>query len=183
MPIYDACTALLSATTEDAYNGCSTVQQPPSHAHRGGGGGVNGGLAGVGVASGAIVGGGGGYEESGGPRNDKLLYHLDRYYRDRVAGRRSEVKLAVDHVVGVIQDVLKEVESQEPRFISSLTENNSHYDGLQVTATRVGPAPTTGNQVSNHVSISVSLSVSKHSVISPLRDTFSLVLGKYITEL
>lgn len=32
----------------------------------------------------------------------------------------------------VVQDVLKEVEVQEPRFISSLTECNGRYEGLDV---------------------------------------------------
>ena len=35
-------------------------------------------------------------------------------------------------VCKVVQDVLKEVEVQEPRFISSLTECNGRYEGLDV---------------------------------------------------
>lgn len=62
----------------------------------------------------------------------KFLTQLNQFYNDRVAGRRSGVTKTIREVCKVIQDVLREVEVQEPRFISSLTEINGHYEGLQV---------------------------------------------------
>jgi len=62
----------------------------------------------------------------------KLLYHLNKYYNERVRSRKGAIAKTIRDVCKVVQDVLKEVEVQEPRFISSLTEMNNHFDGLQV---------------------------------------------------
>ena len=62
----------------------------------------------------------------------KLLFHLNTYYNERVRTRKSSISKTVREVCKIVQDVLKEVEMQEPRFISSLTEMNNHFDGLQV---------------------------------------------------
>ncbi|KAI0226810.1 putative nucleotidyltransferase MAB21L1 [Lamellibrachia satsuma] len=62
----------------------------------------------------------------------KLLFHLNKYYNERVRIRKGAIAKTIRDVCKVVQDVLKEVEVQEPRFISSLTEMNNHFDGLQV---------------------------------------------------
>ncbi|XP_076343708.1 putative nucleotidyltransferase MAB21L1 [Tachypleus tridentatus] len=62
----------------------------------------------------------------------KLLYHLNKFYGERVQARKVAVAKTVKDVCKVVQDVLKEVEVQEPRFISSLNECNSRFDGLEV---------------------------------------------------
>ncbi|XP_053206973.1 protein mab-21-like 2 [Panonychus citri] len=59
----------------------------------------------------------------------KLLYHLNKYCAERVSYRRGQIAKTIREIVKIVQDVLKEVEVQEPRFISSLTECNGHYDG------------------------------------------------------
>ena len=62
----------------------------------------------------------------------KLLFQLNKYYNERVHGRKSGICKSLRDVCKVVQDVLKEVEVQEPRFISSLTEVNNRFEGLQV---------------------------------------------------
>lgn len=62
----------------------------------------------------------------------KLLYHVNKYCNERVVYRRGQIAKTIREVVKIVQDVLKEVEVQEPRFISSLNECNGHYEGLEV---------------------------------------------------
>ena len=62
----------------------------------------------------------------------KLLFQLNKYYNERVQLRKATISKAVREVCKMVQEVLKEVEVQEPRFISSLTEINGHYEGLRV---------------------------------------------------
>ncbi|CAG2112746.1 unnamed protein product [Medioppia subpectinata] len=45
---------------------------------------------------------------------------------------RGQIAKTIREITKIVQDVLKEVEVQEPRFISSLTECNGHYEGLEV---------------------------------------------------
>ena len=65
----------------------------------------------------------------------KLLFQLNKYYNERVHSRKAQVSKNIRDVCKVVQDVLKEVEVQEPRFISSLTECNGRYEGLTVNST------------------------------------------------
>lgn len=62
----------------------------------------------------------------------KMLYQINKYYGERVQSRKGQVAKTIREVCKVVQDVLKEVEVQEPRFISSLTECNGRYEGLEV---------------------------------------------------
>jgi len=62
----------------------------------------------------------------------KLLYHINKYCNERVVYRRGQIAKTIREITKIVQDVLKEVEVQEPRFISSLTECNGHYEGLEV---------------------------------------------------
>ena len=62
----------------------------------------------------------------------KLLYHLNRYCTDRVNYRRGQIAKTIREIVKIVQDVLKEVEVQEPRFISSLSECNGFYENDQI---------------------------------------------------
>jgi len=64
----------------------------------------------------------------------RLLLQLNKFYNDRVQSRRASVAKNLHDVCSIVQDVLKEVETQEPRFVSSLSEVNGHYEGLQVCA-------------------------------------------------
>lgn len=54
----------------------------------------------------------------------KIIYQINRYHADRVQNRMSQIAKTIREVCKIVQDVLKEVEVQEPRFISSLTECN-----------------------------------------------------------
>lgn len=65
-------------------------------------------------------------------QQSKVLFELNKYYNERVATRQSGVVKTIREVCKVVQDVLKEVEVQEPRFISSLNEVNGRYEGLDV---------------------------------------------------
>ena len=66
-----------------------------------------------------------------GPQS-KLQFQVNKYYGDRVHARKYTVCKTIREICKVVQDVLKEVEVQEPRFISSLTEINGRYEGLDV---------------------------------------------------
>jgi len=65
-------------------------------------------------------------------QQSRFLVQMNKFYSDRVVTRKTLVSRAVNEVCKVVQDILREVESQEPRFISSLTEMNGRYEGLQV---------------------------------------------------
>lgn len=54
----------------------------------------------------------------------KLLFQINKFYNERVHSRKATIAKTIREVCKVVQDVLKEVEVQEPRFISSLTEVN-----------------------------------------------------------
>ncbi|KAL1460156.1 hypothetical protein WDU94_012093 [Cyamophila willieti] len=64
--------------------------------------------------------------------HSKMLYQLDNYYQDQVQLRKSATFRGIREVCHVVQDVLREVEMQEPRFISSLSENQGTFEGLNV---------------------------------------------------
>merc|ERR1711988_1806821 len=66
-----------------------------------------------------------------GPQS-KLPFQVNKFYGDRVHTRKYTVAKTIREICKVVQDVLKEVEVQEPRFISSLTEINGRYEGLDV---------------------------------------------------
>jgi len=66
-----------------------------------------------------------------GPQS-KLLFQVNKFYGDRVHTRKYNVSKTIREICKVVQDVLKEVEVQEPRFISSLTDVNGRYEGLDV---------------------------------------------------
>ena len=62
----------------------------------------------------------------------KLLFQLNKYYNERVHTRKAGIAKTIREICKIVQDVLKEVEVQEPRFISSLTEMNGHFEGMNV---------------------------------------------------
>ncbi|CAG0923461.1 unnamed protein product [Notodromas monacha] len=64
--------------------------------------------------------------------HSRMLYQVNKYVGEKVASRQATIAKTVREVAKVVQDVLKEVEAQEPRFISSLTEVNGHFEGLYV---------------------------------------------------
>lgn len=62
----------------------------------------------------------------------KMIYQMNKYCSDRVQARKANIHKTIQEVCRVVQDVLKEVEVQEPRFISSLNDYNGRFDGLEV---------------------------------------------------
>ena len=61
-------------------------------------------------------------------------YHLHNFYKDKVQERKSCIAASIDEIARIVFDVLKEVEIQEPRFISLLNEHNGRYEGISVVA-------------------------------------------------
>lgn len=57
-------------------------------------------------------------------------YQISHYFNERVATRKSHVHKAIYMIAKIVQEILKEVEAQEPRFISTLIENNGRYEGV-----------------------------------------------------
>ena len=66
-----------------------------------------------------------------GPQS-KLMFQVNKFYGDRVHLRKYNIAKTIREICKVVQDVLKEVEVQEPRFISSLTDINGRYEGVDV---------------------------------------------------
>jgi len=63
----------------------------------------------------------------------RMTFQLNQFYNDRVVGRKLATARSVREVCRCVQDVLREVETQEPRFISSLQEvDGGHFDGVRV---------------------------------------------------
>lgn len=59
-------------------------------------------------------------------------YHLQKFYEEKVVERKQIVSSRIDEIARVVFDVLKEVEIQEPRFISQLNDVNGRYEGISV---------------------------------------------------
>ena len=59
-------------------------------------------------------------------------YHLKKFYDEKVLERKKIVASKIDEIASVVFDVLKEVEIQEPRFISQLNEVNGRFEGISV---------------------------------------------------
>lgn len=60
------------------------------------------------------------------------VYQISRYYNEKVATRKAVISKTIHDCCKIVTDILKEVEAQEPRFISTLVENNGHYKGVYV---------------------------------------------------
>jgi hypothetical protein len=65
------------------------------------------------------------------PSNNFAL-QLNKYFVEKVIPRKNSIYKAVRDVSKVVSEVLREVEAQEPRFISSLNELNGRFEGLTV---------------------------------------------------
>ncbi|CDW59325.1 cell fate determining protein mab21l2 [Trichuris trichiura] len=61
-----------------------------------------------------------------------VMYQLNRFYQERVTARKASSAKTLRDVCKIVQDILKEVEAQEPRFISTLVENGGRYEGAYV---------------------------------------------------
>lgn len=62
-------------------------------------------------------------------RDKILMYQLDQYYSTKSVARSKNISNTISEVVKIVHDVLRELEIQEPRFISTFTETNGHYEG------------------------------------------------------
>ncbi|XP_034395512.1 LOW QUALITY PROTEIN: protein mab-21-like 2 [Cyclopterus lumpus] len=62
----------------------------------------------------------------------KLVYQLNKYHNERCQARKAAIAKTIREVCKVVSDVLKEVEVQEPRFISSLSEIDARFEGMEV---------------------------------------------------
>merc|ERR1712213_64923 len=60
------------------------------------------------------------------------MHQIEKFQSVQVSNRSMGARKTIHDVCTVVQDMLKEVEAQEPRFISSLSEINGRYDGLRV---------------------------------------------------
>lgn len=62
----------------------------------------------------------------------KMVYQMNKYTTEKVQVRKASIHKTIVEVCRIVQDVLKEVEGQEPRFISSLNDYNGRFEGLEV---------------------------------------------------
>lgn len=63
-------------------------------------------------------------------QNPLAMYQIQHYYNEKVQARKRQISETISMLCKIVQDILKEVESQEPRFISTLVESNGRYDGV-----------------------------------------------------
>jgi hypothetical protein len=64
--------------------------------------------------------------------SNKFALQLTKYFVDKVIPRKNSIYKAVREVSKIVTEILREVEAQEPRFISSLNEINGRFEGLTV---------------------------------------------------
>jgi len=64
--------------------------------------------------------------------SNKFARQLNKYYVEKVVPRKDAIHKAVRQISKVVIELLREVEIQEPRFISSLNEINGRFEGLTV---------------------------------------------------
>lgn len=89
-------------------------------------------------------------------RDKVLMYQLGQYYMTKVATRSKNIAKSIQEVVKIVHDVLRELEIQEPRFISTFTEVNGHYEGRQTvvwlksTSIQSIDSPSSTNHASHH---------------------------------
>ncbi|KAH8275907.1 hypothetical protein KR026_006300 [Drosophila bipectinata] len=62
----------------------------------------------------------------------RMIYQMNRFCAERVQARMFKTATAIREICKIVQDILKEVELQEPRFISSLVECNGRFEGVEV---------------------------------------------------
>lgn len=60
----------------------------------------------------------------------KLVAALEQFYAEQVSKRRMIVAKRVEEVVQVAHDLMKHVEAQEPRCLSTLTQTGGRWEGL-----------------------------------------------------
>ena len=63
---------------------------------------------------------------------NKFAQQLNKYFHEKVLPRENGIYKTIRDVSKVVTEVLREVEIQEPRFISSLNEVNGRFEGLTV---------------------------------------------------
>ncbi|XP_044594328.1 protein mab-21-like [Cotesia glomerata] len=66
------------------------------------------------------------------PESGVFLHQITKYHSNQVQSRVSQARSSIQEICKILQEILKEVESQEPRFVSSLNECNSKFEGLEV---------------------------------------------------
>ena len=54
----------------------------------------------------------------------KIIYQINKYYVERVQARTTQIDKTIREICEIVTEILREVELQEPRFISSLSECN-----------------------------------------------------------
>ena len=57
---------------------------------------------------------------------------MNNYFHEKVLPRKNTIYKTVREISKVVTEILREVEIQEPRFISSLNEINGRFEGLTV---------------------------------------------------
>lgn len=63
---------------------------------------------------------------------NKFAQQLNKYFHEKVLPRENGIYKTIRDISKVVTEVLREVEIQEPRFISSLNEVNGRFEGLTV---------------------------------------------------
>lgn len=67
----------------------------------------------------------------------KIIYQINKYYVERVQTRMTVIDKTIREICQIVQDILREVEVQEPRFISSLSECNGRWEVYETRALKL----------------------------------------------
>lgn len=55
---------------------------------------------------------------------------VNNFVAEKVNVRRAQIQQSIHQVVKLVQEVMKDVEQQEPRFIPTLLESGGRYEGV-----------------------------------------------------
>lgn len=66
-------------------------------------------------------------------RNPSTCYQISNYYSTKVIRRKNHIRETCAMIAKIAQDILHDVERQEPRFISTIIENQQgRYEGVSL---------------------------------------------------
>ena len=55
---------------------------------------------------------------------------VNQFYVEKVQIRRAEIQKTVVLIAELVHDILKGVETLEPRFVANFAQNNGRYEGV-----------------------------------------------------
>ncbi|KAG9509550.1 Protein mab-21, partial [Fragariocoptes setiger] len=85
-----------------------------------------------------------------------FIYQLQQFDQEKVAYRRQQINKTIGDIKKIVHDILKEVELQEPRFISTLSNDctlNGHFEAQSFAAATSVVGPTASLSHHSHAQL------------------------------